>query len=290
MSAPPQLTPEERQAALAKAKASRQVRAMIKSRVKNGELSIAAVLLLADSDQAVANMRVLELVESLTGVGKIRGKSILERLDISLTRRIKGLGRHQLNSLKAVFEDPSVKRRGRLIVLSGPGGVGKSTVAHQLRGAPGITVSISATTRAPRFNERAGFDYHFYSEEEFDKAIKNGDFLEWAEFAGSRYGTLAAPVLAALKSGESILLEIEISGARQVKAKMPEALLVFLKPPTWEELVSRLEGRGTDSPERRTARLALAQEEMAAAIFFDEVLINDDVKQVAATLLDWASA
>ena len=290
MSAPPQLTPEERQAALAKAKASRQVRAMIKSRVKNGELSIAAVLLLADSDQAVANMRVLELVESLTGVGKIRGKSILERLDISLTRRIKGLGRHQLNALKAEFEVTSVKRRGRLIVLSGPGGVGKSTVAHQLKGAPGITVSISATTRAPRFNERAVFDYHFYSDEEFDKAIKNGDFLEWAEFAGSRYGTLVAPVLAALKSGESVLLEIEISGARQVKAKMPEALLVFLKPPTWEELVSRLEGRGTDSPERRTARLALAQEEMAAAIFFDKVLINDEVKQVAATLLDWASA
>lgn len=290
MSAPPQLTPEERQAALAKAKASRQVRAMIKSRVKSGELSIAAVLSLAESDQAVANMRVLELVESLTGVGKIRGKSILERLDISLTRRVKGLGRHQLNSLMAEFEVPSAKKRGRLIVLSGPGGVGKSTVAHQLKSVPGITVSISATTRAPRFNEYPGFDYHFYSEEEFDKAIKNGDFLEWAEFAGSRYGTLALPVLAALKSGESILLEIEISGARQVKAKMPEALLVFLKPPTWEELVSRLEGRGTDSPQRRAARLALAQEEMAAAAFFDKVLINDEVKQVAATLLEWVSA
>lgn len=290
MSAPPQLTPEERQAALAKAKASRQVRAMIKSRVKSGELSIAAVLSLAESDQAVANMRVLELVESLTGVGKIRGKSILEKLDISLTRRIKGLGRHQLNALKAEFDVPSAQKRGRLIVLSGPGGVGKSTVAHQLKSAPGITVSISATTRAPRFNERPGYDYHFYSEEEFDKAIKNGDFLEWAEFAGSRYGTLAVPVLTALKRGESILLEIEISGARQVKAKMPEALLVFLKPPTWEELVSRLEGRGTDSPERRAARLALAQEEMAAASFFDKVLINDEVRQVVATLLEWASA
>ncbi len=290
MAAPPQLTPEERQAALAKAKVSRQVRAAVKARVKSGELSISSVLDLAESDQAIASMRVLELVESLSGVGKIRGKTILEKLDISLTRRIKGLGRHQKSALQSEFEIPSRKARGRLIVLSGPGGVGKSTVAQLLKSSPEIIVSISATTRAPRFNERDGVDYHFYSEEEFDRAIKSGEFLEWAEFAGSRYGTGAAPVLSALKDGKSVLLEIEISGAKQVKAKMPEALLVFLEPPTWEELVSRLEGRGTDSPQRRAARLALAQEEMAAAAFFDKVLINDEVEKVAATLLEWASA
>jgi guanylate kinase len=290
MSAPPQLTPDERQAALEKAKLSRQVRAGVKARVKSGELSVAYVLTLAEKDQAIASMRVLELVESISGVGKIRGRSILEKLDISLTRRIKGLGRHQISALRSEFEIPSNLEPGRLIVLSGPGGVGKSTVVQQLKNSSQIIVSVSATTRAPRFNEQDGLDYHFYSEEEFDTAIKSNDFLEWAEFAGSRYGTPAAPVLAALKDGKSVLLEIEISGAKQVKVKMPEALLVFLEPPTWEELVSRLEGRGTDSPQRRAARLALAQEEMAAAALFDKVLINDEVEKVAATLLEWASA
>ena len=128
------------------------------------------------------------------------------------------------------------------------------------------------------------------SDEEFDLAIKNDEFLEWAAFAGNRYGTPKKAVEDALRSGKSVLLEIEISGAKQVKKKMPDALLVFLEPPTWEELVSRLEGRGTDSPERRAARLALAQEEMAAASFFDKVLVNQRVDQVAATLIEWGTA
>jgi guanylate kinase len=177
-----------------------------------------------------------------------------------------------------------------LVVLSGPGGVGKSTVAKALKASSPFFVSVSATTRAPRFNEIEGVDYHFFSNEEFDSAIAANEFLEWAEFAGNRYGTPRKAVEESLRSGKSVLLEIEIDGAKQVKAKVPDAILVFLEPPTWEELVSRLEGRGTDSPERRAARLALAQEEMAAASFFDKVLINDQVDGVVASLIEFASA
>jgi guanylate kinase len=290
MGAPPQLTPEERARALAKAKQSRQVRAAIKARVKSGELSIVDVIEISHGDEAIAKMRVLELVESMSGVGKIRAKSILERLEISLTRRIQGLGRHQIESLEREFATPTGVLPGKLVVLSGPGGVGKSTVAKVLKQSSPFFVSISATTRAPRFNEIDGVDYHFYSNEEFDAAIAANEFLEWAEFAGNRYGTPRKAVEDSLRAGKSVLLEIEISGAKQVKAKVPEAILVFLEPPTWEELVSRLEGRGTDSPERRAARLALAQEEMAAASFFDKVLINDQVDGVVASLIEFASA
>ena len=290
MGAPPQLTAEERARALAKAKESRQIRAAVKARVKSGDLSITDVVTMSKDDEAIAKMRVLELVESMNGVGKIRGKSILERLGISLTRRIQGLGRHQLESLENEFKIPSGLTPGKLVVLSGPGGVGKSTVAKVLKEASPFFVSVSATTRAPRFNEVNGIDYHFYSNEEFDAAIASNEFLEWAEFAGNRYGTPRKAVEDSLREGKSVLLEIEIAGAKQVKAKVPEAILVFLEPPTWEELVSRLEGRGTDSPERRAARLALAQEEMAAASFFDKVLINDQVDGVVASLIEFASA
>jgi guanylate kinase len=286
MAIPPKLTAEQRRAALAKSTASRQVRAAIKARVKSGDLSLSAVLELAQNDEAVAKMRVAELLESFSGVGKVRALAILERLEISLTRRIQGLGVAQRQNLLREFPDRvATAQRGKLIVLSGPGGVGKSTVAKALRQTGEFWVSVSATTRVARHNEVDGVDYFFYTNEEFDNAIKSALFLEWAEFAGNRYGTPRKPVEDALRDGRSVLLEIEIEGAKQIKESVPEAILIFLQPPSWEELVSRLEGRGTDSPERRAARLALAQDELAQAAIFDHSLINERVEEVVASLI-----
>ena len=286
MPIPPKLTAEQRSAALAKSTASRQVRAAIKARVKLGELSLSAVLDLAGNDEAIAKMRVAELLESFAGVGKVRALAMLERLEISPTRRVQGLGVAQRHNLLREFPDRvAAAQRGKLIVLSGPGGVGKSTVAKALRETGEFWVSVSATTRIARHNEVDGVDYFFYTDAEFDSAIKSALFLEWAEFAGNRYGTPRKPAEDALRGGKSVLLEIEIAGAKQVKESAPEAILIFLQPPSWEELVSRLEGRGTDSPERRAARLELAQEELAQAGIFDLSLVNERVEEVVASLI-----
>jgi len=286
MPTPPKLTADQRAAALAKSTAARQVRAAIKARVKSGELALSTVFELAVSDEAIAKMRVVELLESFSGVGKVRALATLDRLAISQTRRIQGLGTAQRKNLLREFPDrSSVGARGKLMVLSGPGGVGKSTVAKALRKRNEFWVSVSATTRAARHNEIDGVDYFFYTEKEFDKAIKEDLFLEWAEFAGNRYGTPRKPVEDALREGKNVLLEIEISGAKQVKASASEAVLIFLQPPSWEELVSRLEGRGTDSPERRAARLALAQDELAQAGLFDLSVVNTRVEEVVDRLI-----
>ena len=287
MGLPPQLTAEQRQQALLKAADSRKRRAEVKSKMKNGEISIDDILLLAKTEDAIAKMRVKELLESLSGVGKVRAQSLMERLNISPSRRIQGLGRLQIKQLREEFmKSEHAVKPGKLLVLSGPGGVGKSTVAKKLREAGDFWVSVSATTRKPRSNEIDGRDYFFVTDEEFTRMINSNEFLEWAEFAGNRYGTPLEKVEHALLLGRNVLLEIEIAGAKQVKAHLPQSVLVFLEPPTWEELVSRLEGRGTDSPERRAERLELAQEELAAASFFDVVLVNDQVESVVGKLIE----
>lgn len=286
MNQPPQLTPEERSRALAAASASRKARSLLKARVRKSEIGVLEVLELGRTDLIISKMRVVELLESLPGVGKVRAAALMEKLKISPTRRIQGLGVHQISQLREEFarSRPSLTR-GHLLVLSGPGGVGKSTVATQLRERNHFWVSVSATTRPPRANERDGLDYFFLSNEDFDQKLAQDDFLEWAQFAGNRYGTPRQEVEDALAAGRSVLLEIEIDGARQVRKHSNEAILVFLMPPSWEDLVGRLEARGSDSPERRAHRLELAQQEMSAASEFDHILVNDSVERVIQALV-----
>jgi guanylate kinase len=171
-------------------------------------------------------------------------------------------------------------------VLSGPSGVGKSTVvAHMRKVHPEVWLSVSATTRKPRPGERNGVHYFFVDNDEFDKLIANGELLEWAEFAGNRYGTPRRAVLERLEAGEPVLLEIDLQGARLVRQSMSDARLVFLAPPSWEELVRRLTGRGTESAEVIERRLAAARIELAAESEFDTTLVNTSVEDVARELL-----
>src|SRR5215471_15546729 len=171
---------------------------------------------------------------------------------------------------------PAARRNSRLTVLSGPSGVGKSTVVAELRHrSPEIWISVSVTTRRPRPGEVNGREYHFVDHREFDRMAEAGELLEWAEFAGNKYGTPLEPVRRRLEQGLPTLLEIDVSGARQVREAMKDdALLVFLKPPSWAELVRRLTGRGTEPPDVIERRLAAARVELAAESEFDVTLVN----------------
>jgi guanylate kinase len=174
-----------------------------------------------------------------------------------------------------------------LTVLAGPTAVGKGTVSTYIRDTyPEVWLSVSATTRPAREGEQDGVHYFFVAPEEFDRLVEEGAFLEWAVVHGrNRYGTLRRTVEEAIAAGKHVLLEIDLQGARQVKAAMPDARFVFLAPPSWDEMVRRLVGRGTESPEEQQRRLETAKIELAAESEFDVTVVNDDVKRAADELV-----
>lgn len=187
----------------------------------------------------------------------------------------------------AAAADAARPAPSRLTVLAGPTAVGKGTLAARVREThPEIWISVSATTRRPRPGEVDGVHYHFVDDAAFDAMIEAGELLEWAVVhQAARYGTPRAPVEEALAAGRPALLEIDLQGARQVRASMPEALFVFLKPPSWQELVRRLVGRGTESEAERSRRLETAVAELAAEPEFDVTIVNADVSDAAEELV-----
>jgi guanylate kinase len=180
------------------------------------------------------------------------------------------------------------KAAGRVVVLSGPSAVGKSTLVRCLRERiPDLHFSVSATTRAPRPDEVDGVDYHFVTASRFQQLIDDGELLEWAEIHGGlhRSGTLARPIRDATAAGHPVLIEVDLAGARAVKQAMPEAVTVFLAPPSWAALEARLIGRGTETPEIIQRRLSTARTELAAQDDFDEVVVNSQLETACSELV-----
>jgi guanylate kinase len=174
----------------------------------------------------------------------------------------------------------------RVFVITGPSGVGKGTLIRTLRErVPALELSVSATTRAPRPGEVDGVDYHFLSDAEFERRVQAGEFVEHATYSGRRYGTLRSELERRLAAGHPVVLEIEVQGARQVRKTMPEALQIFIAPPSPEALRTRLVGRGTDDPEQVAARLRTAEAELAARDEFAEVVVNDRLDDAVEELV-----
>jgi guanylate kinase len=175
----------------------------------------------------------------------------------------------------------------RVFVITGPSGVGKGTLIRLLRErVPELALSVSATTRAPRPGEEDGVDYHFLSDEEFARRVREGEFVEWAEYSGRRYGTLRSELQRHLDEGRPVVLEIEVQGARQVRQAMPEAVQIFIEPPDGEALKDRLVGRGTDDPGAIARRLEVAEDELTAAGEFQYRVVNDRLDEAVARLVE----
>ncbi len=284
---PPRLSSRARRKAGEKAVLARQDRAKVKEQVASGELFFFD--LFKDERKSITRMKLVDLLQSVPGIGQARAQIIFERTKISPSRRIGGVGHRQIELLRQEFLlIKNSRQSGKLLVVSGPSGVGKSTITNRLRANERILFSVSVTTRLMRTSELDGIDYIFVAEDKFNQMIKDNDFLEWADFAGSKYGTPKKAVEEALQDGKNVILEIELNGARQVRKNSKNAILIFIEPPSWEELTARLINRGTESEQSTQARLDRAKEELSAAAEFDYVVINHQVEQSVAELVSLA--
>ena len=289
----------DRAAASRRAVEARRERAALKRDVSTRVISPQELLRrgLADPLSAAGAMRVTEFLTAIPAIGESKRDRILASLSISPVKRLGGLGTRQRNALREYLDtrwpEPTPREgRSRLVVLAGPTAVGKGTVAaHVKANYPQIHLSVSATTRAPRPGEVEGEHYYFVDDAEFDRLIAEGELLEWAVVHNkNRYGTPRAPIERVLAEGGTALLEIDLQGARQVRAADPSATLVFLLPPSWDELVQRLVGRGTEDAEERARRLRTARVELAAQNEFDYRVVNEDVASAAAEVVALAAA
>ena len=293
--APPDV---DRVAAAQAAVAARRARAAVKQDIhdrKRSALEVAEAAWVGEPTAPEATLRVRELLTSMPGLGPTRVRRVMEQLEIAESKRVGGLGirqrRRLLEWLVAREHRGSTPDPARLVVLAGPTAVGKGTVSTYIRdNYPDVHLSVSATTRKPRPGEVDGVHYFFVSDDEFDDLIESGQMLETATVHNSfRYGTPRPPIDAALAEGKSVLLEIDLQGARSVRRAMPEAVLVFLLPPTWEELVRRLIGRGTEDSVEQARRLETAKIELAAQDEFDYKVINSEVGRAAQEVVDLLS-
>ncbi len=283
----------DRVAAARAAVAARRGRAAVKAAVANRErraLEVAEAAWAGEPNAPEATLRVRELLMSVPSLGPTRTDRVMEQLGIAASKRVGGLGVRQRDKLREylIQREGGRRTKSRLVVLAGPTAVGKGTVSRYVREHyPNVLLSVSATTRPPRVGEVDGEHYYFMSDEQFDDLIERGQFLEHATVHNAyRYGTPRPPIDAALAEGKSVLLEIDLQGARAVRAAMPEALLVFLLPPTWEELVRRLVGRATEDSVEQSRRLATARIELRAQDEFDVKVVNHDVGQAAQEVVE----
>ncbi|MBH0054146.1 guanylate kinase [Salinibacterium sp. SWN139] len=284
----------DRAAASRAAIAARRARASVKREVAERARTALSVARTAwdQPDSAEARLLVRELLMSVPSLGPTRVESIMADLAIADRKRVGGLGPKQRERLAAYLSQRQGPEPTRLVVLAGPTAVGKGTVSSFIRdNHPDVLLSVSATTRKPRPGEIDGIHYYFVSDDEFDAMISKNELLEWAVVHNSyRYGTPRPPIDVALSEGRRVMLEIDLQGARSVRNVMPEALLVFLLPPTWEELVRRLIGRGTEDAAEQARRLETAKVELAAQEEFDVKVVNTEVSQAAQEVVELMDA
>ncbi len=285
--------PVDRVEASKKAVEARRARAEVKRRLASGAarpVDVLAAALRTDTPQhPAATMRVPQFLRAIPHIGETKSTRILERLEISPVKKLGGLGKQQRERLRQFLLEWEAASpvEPRVIVLAGPTAVGKGTVAKYIRdNYPDVHISVSATTRKPRPGEREGVDYYFVNDAEFDRLIADNELLEYATVHNAhRYGTPAEPLRERLAKSQPVLLEIDLQGARQVKERMPEARLVFLAPPSWDELVRRLIGRGTESADEQERRLQTAKVELASVNEFDAYVVNSSVSDAAHEVL-----